>query len=335
MAQFGKVTAVTEEPVGTTLAVAAVVGDTTITVDDVSKLAWPAGGLQIGDDETNELRIYTIADAASEDVDTIDSDDDEDVAEGIVNLFTFVGPPALVNGYDVDTPVIQYPQVTEKIATVQLPDQEEELVLRVPQQLTDRLTTDIRVDLSGTTGTSETVELEESESEYVITDVIGEEGTGLSRGYAEVAGPLSITSTDDLNPDVVATVSIEIPTEQHRVIFSYFAELTAATGQSLSLGFDDAGFDFAVGELDIAIHNDVTSAGPHDALPLLPAAAQDTPYVRVGGISVTAGLQALPTNFMPYTVTPPTPGLHTFRLVAYVSGGTGTVANAHLWATVI
>lgn len=174
MPRFGKVTAVVEKPIGTTLAVPALAGDTQIIVDDVSNgLAWPSGGIRIGDEITSELKIYTVDDAPDETIDVLDDDDAEDVSEGTLTLMTGLGldeTATLVNGYDQDTPVIFYPTVIEKIATVQLPDQEEELVLRVPHELHNKLPLNIRDN-----STTETVELEFSDGEWVIADIVSQE----------------------------------------------------------------------------------------------------------------------------------------------------------------
>jgi hypothetical protein len=202
MASFGNVTSVVERPVGTTLAVAAPAGSSTVTVDDISKLAWPTGGCQIG----AQTFTYTVDAAPDQTVDVIDQD--EDVAgsdevgtlqlgapttggpiltESAVSLMTEgsveldVEAPLVVEeggvaqttsiDYGVDEPVIQWQTsaVTERIATVLLPDQQEELVLRVPRPLWDRLPSDIR------DAAPETVALENVEGEWVMTDVVDED----------------------------------------------------------------------------------------------------------------------------------------------------------------
>ncbi len=168
MASFGNVVAVVDRGVGTTLAVAATAGDEVITVDDVSKLTWPKGGIRIG----SEWHTYLVDAAPDESVDVIDADEED---EGYDEQGTLTIVPLLTNSYDVDEPVIQYQQseVKERIATVLLPDQQEQLVLQVPRGLWDRLPAGIRQrDL-----TPETVALEDVEGEWVMTDVVGEAPT--------------------------------------------------------------------------------------------------------------------------------------------------------------
>ncbi len=166
MASFGNVTSVVERPVGTTLALAASAGAGTVTVDDISKLTWPIGGMRIG----NEWHTYYVDASPDPAVDVIDLDEND---EGADEEGTLTITPALVGSYDVDEPVVQFQQtaVIERLATVMLPDQQEELVLRVPRGLWDRLPTGIRQrDL-----TPETVALEVAEGEWVMTDVVGED----------------------------------------------------------------------------------------------------------------------------------------------------------------
>lgn len=165
MPEFGKVTSITERNVGTTLALAASATQGTITVDDVAKLDWPAGGLRIG----TEQFIYTVDVAPDESVLVIDLDEDEEGSdeEGTITLTSGV----LNNGYDVDEPVLQFPVTTERVATVLLPDQMEELVLRVPRGLWDRLPANIRLR----DGAADTVALENEGGQWVITDVVDED----------------------------------------------------------------------------------------------------------------------------------------------------------------
>lgn len=167
MGEFGHVVAVVDRPLGTTLALPASIGDGVITVDDISKLTWPAGGLRIG----SEGFIYSVDAAPDQDVALIDLDEDQEGydEEGTLTL----GGRLLKADYDVDEPVIQFQQseVKERIATVLLPDQAEELVLRVPRGLWDRLPTDIRQR----DGAPETVALEKVGGEWVMTDVIAED----------------------------------------------------------------------------------------------------------------------------------------------------------------
>ncbi len=168
MANFGNVTSVVERPVGTTLMTAGTVGATSLAVDDVSKLTWPTGGLRIG----NESFTYTVDAAPDQAVDVIDQDeDDETVGEaGTITLTS----GALANAYDVDEPVLQFQGaalVTERLATVLLPDQQEELVLRVPRHLWDRLPENIRERDAA----PETIALDNHQGEWVMTDVVSED----------------------------------------------------------------------------------------------------------------------------------------------------------------
>lgn len=301
---FAKVVAVVEEPVGTTLAVDASATDTGITVDDVSRLRWPNGGLQIGDEVTYERRVYAVADAPDDDIDVIDADEDEDAAEGNLALFDSDGstPLALANSYEQDTPVIQFPLVTETWATVQLPDAEEELHLRVPQQLTDRLNTDIRFDVKGITGTSETVELEESDGEWVIADVVSEEGTGFSRAYSTVPGPVAISAVSAVTRDVVTYVDLDIPSSEHRVLLWVVCDNTVANG--VFLVCDDGAQDIPLGATEIA----------------------GLSFIGVASFGPSMAYQ---------TTTVPTPGLHRFYLGAYVTSGSASLSDIAFWATVI
>ena len=168
MPRFGKVTAVTERPVGTTLAAPVTAGDTSITVDDISKLYWPAGGIRVG----SQGFIYSVDAAANQDVDSID--DDEDAAgsdeQGTLTLTT-----QFQDSYGVDEPVVQFQGdiVVERIAHVQMPDSQEELVLRVPRGLWDRLPTGVRAETVSAT-VPETVALNMVDGEWEITDVIAE-----------------------------------------------------------------------------------------------------------------------------------------------------------------
>ncbi len=167
MAEFGNVIAVVERPVGTSLQTAAIAGAGALVVDDVSKLTWPAGGLRIG----TESFIYSVDVAPDQSIDVIDKDEDDQGVDE-VGTVTLVGQ-ALDNGYDVDEPVVQFQQsvVTERLATVLLPDQAEELVLRVPRHLWDRLPSDIRERDAA----PETVALENVQGEWVMTDVVSED----------------------------------------------------------------------------------------------------------------------------------------------------------------
>ncbi len=167
MASYGNVLSVVERPLGTTLALAATAGDGTITVDDISKLGWPAGGLRIG----SEQFIYEIDAAPDQSVNVIDSDEDADDADQLGTIT--LGGQTLSTDYDVDEPVLQFQEdvVTERIATVVLPDQAEEIVTRVPRHLWDRLPASIRDrDLA-----PETVALEDVEGDWVMTDVVSED----------------------------------------------------------------------------------------------------------------------------------------------------------------
>ncbi len=166
MASFGNVTSVVERPVGTSLQTAALAGAGALVVDDVSKLTWPAGGLRIG----TESFVYSIDVAPDQTVDVIDRDEDD---QGVDEVGTVTLTGALLNGYDIDEPVVQFQEsvVTERLATVLLPDQAEELVLRVPRHLWDRLPSDIRERDAA----PETVALENVDGEWVMTDVVSED----------------------------------------------------------------------------------------------------------------------------------------------------------------
>ncbi len=166
MASFGNVTSVVERPVGTTLQTAGTIGASSIVVDDISRLTWPAGGLRIG----TQQMIYSIDAAPDQTVDTVDIDED-DPGSDEVGTITLGG--TLSADYDVDEPVVQFQEsvVTERVATVLLPGEMEELVLRVPRHLWDRLPADIR----DRDAASETVALEDVEGEWVMTDVIDED----------------------------------------------------------------------------------------------------------------------------------------------------------------
>ena len=169
MASFGNVTSVVERPVGTTLAVAAAAGAGSITVDDISKLTWPDGGIQIG----AQTFAYLINAAPDQSVNVIDQDEDDEGSDEVGTLY-LQGRFTSVD-YDVDEPVIQWltSPVTERIATVLIPGQAEELVLRVPRHLWDRLPSDIRERDAA----PETVALENVEGEWVMTDVVSEDPT--------------------------------------------------------------------------------------------------------------------------------------------------------------
>ncbi len=167
MASFGNVIAVVERPVGTTLQTAATAGDGVITVDDISKLTWPAGGLRIG----TEHFIYEIDAAPDQSVNVIDQDEDDEGSDEVGTIT--LGGATLDASYDVDEPVLQFQDtlVTERLATVLLPDQAEELVLRVPRHLWDRLPSNIRERDAA----PETVALENVQGEWVMTDVVSED----------------------------------------------------------------------------------------------------------------------------------------------------------------
>ncbi len=166
MASFGYVTSVVERPVGTTLAVAAAATDDSIVVDDISKLTWPEGGLRIG----NEQHTYTINVAPDQTIDVIDKDED---AVGADEIGTITLTSALVAAYGIDEPVVQFQEsvVTERVATVLLPDQAEELVLRVPRHLWDRLPSGIRERDAA----PETVALANEGGGWVMGDVVAED----------------------------------------------------------------------------------------------------------------------------------------------------------------
>ncbi len=186
MAEFGNVIAVVERPVGTTLQTAALAGAGSLVVDDISKLTWPAGGLRIG----TEQFIYSVDVAPDSAIAVIDQDEDD---EGVDEVGTITLAGALLNGYGVDEPVLQFQEslVTERLATVLLPDQAEELVLRVPRHLWDRLPSDIRERDAA----PETVALENVEGEWVMTDVVSEDPS-VDASFINIATlPISTSST--------------------------------------------------------------------------------------------------------------------------------------------
>ncbi len=160
------VTSIVERPVGTTLSAAAGPGDSVLTVDDISRFTWPTGGLRIG----SEQFTYTIDAAADQATDVIDIDED---AAGADEAGTITLGGTVVGTYEVDEPVVQFQTtvVTERMATVLLPDQAEELLLRVPRGLWDRLPSNIRErDLA-----PETVAIEDVGGSWVMTDVVDED----------------------------------------------------------------------------------------------------------------------------------------------------------------
>lgn len=310
MPVYGKVVAVTEEPVGTTLHLQASPGNLTLSLEDVSQLLWPEGSLQIDGAETHHYSVDNLPDQNTDQLEAIESA--TDIAQGTVTLASAVG-----DTYPPDTVVTQYPDVIEKLVTVMIPGQQEELVLRVPQHLTDRLPTGIRTDPDGIgiDSDGETVELEQRDDDWLIVDLVTQAGVGQSRGYISTATPRTVTATSSATPTVLLTLPIEIPTVQHRILVWYswiVSTSSLAGGESVFLGLDDSGDDFnAPFGLDSVITD-----GERTHAPLSP--------------------------IMPYgydtTVTDaPSPGLHTLRLVAWktTSGGVATVNEAQLWITVI
>ena len=338
MPVYGKVAAVVEEPVGTTLSADVVATATSLPVDDLSQLAWPEGTLQVGD----EVIAYTVDGLPDQATDELSNDEDTtDLEAGTVTLGV-----ALANDHPQDTPVTMYPDVVERTATVILPGQQEELHLRVPQHLVDRLPTGVRTEPDGddATSTSETVELEFRDDDWVIVDLVAQKGTGFSRGQVERTTPLTVTASSPATAQIVCSVDIEIPTPQHRIVVSYAAHIGNPSGPAAGtsdcfLGFADNLGDFStpilLGDYD---HTGAT-VNPQLVIPMLPKLNAETAIVAGDLIDATARLFndfGGFTPFMPYVLTPPTVGLHNFRLVAWTgSGGTGRVTDASLWVAVI
>lgn len=298
-------TDVQEELLGTELVAAVTAGDPSFTVEDLDGLAAPSGGLAIVRGPLLvDKYIYSIEGSPDGSSDELELEEEADSDQGVV----LISPTAL-NNYAADAKVLQYPYVTERLAWVLLEDQQDEIPVTVGDPFLDRLPTGTREDPEA----AETLVLDFVENEYVIRDIVGEAPSGISRGTTNVDGPISVTSTDASSPDVLATLPIEIPTEDHRVLANVSVEvLGGGTGDEISFHLDDGGFDISPPDDDI-------SAAPDGAL--------------LG----TDEVRAYPYPVMPYLkVAVPTPGLHVLRLTSHLqTAGSAAVANIHLWATVI
>lgn len=346
MARYGKVIEVNSEPRRTTLAEPVLAGATRIKLDDVGILEWPSGQLSI----YTEVRSYTVEDAIDGSVDDLDAEV-TDVIEGWVALGS-----ALDGSYEEDQIVNQYPKTWDPVAIVQTDDSDEYLSCRINDKLQDRLPTGVRDDLNTE---QETVEIEESFGSWLVKDILGEESAGQSRVALADPGPVAVTSSDVNNPTVLMTANLDIPTEDHRVLFWASAEMSADDGTAFVVAMDDGDLDFPPGEFVLATFY----GGGHDGAvygglnawvgPSLVAPALYMPNTLLrdsGGILLPNGaytgniqqgagaVNFLPTVLMPYTIDPPTPGLHRFRLTAWKTVGTSgnaSVENGKIWMTVI
>jgi hypothetical protein len=334
----GKVLDVQRRALGTELAAPVLAGATSLELEDVEAMDLSSARsplLSIG----FEIKGYTVDEAPDETIDELDDDDPPDAETGTVTLSS-----PLANGYDVDTRVLLYPRTVEQVALVELEDQPEPIPARIENDdLRDRLATATRDD-----ATAETVMVAQVDDEWFVMAMMGEPAAGRSRAYAEGGVPL-VTGTAAA-PDVVCTVPIEIPTDEHRVIMWASGFLSADPGVEVELAFDDLGIDFPAGESPypggsgyfplVKFIGDAGFTGPSFVAPALPLInlSPGAPVTLPNGLT-TGGVSSkfLPTSIMPYNADPPTPGLHFFRLVAYILSGVGdaSVENARFWATVI
>lgn len=334
----GKVTQVRERKIGTELARDHADAETVLELEDVTELPAPGGRLSIGFGSYT----YTRDDVGTDDVAELDIEDPGDLDAGTVTI-----DPPLSGAHEDGDAVLVSPAVFERFAFVFLEGQEEEIVARVDWSLygtVDQLPTGTREDPEA----AETVVVFREDDEYVVRDVVGEEGQALSRGYLEVETH-SVVSTDPANPDVIATLFLDIPTSDARLLISPAAELSAADGTSLHLGFDDAGIDFDPEEFPL-VHfygggYDGATVGGHNAFvgPALVAPALPPISLRSASLTLPNGFDTgnvvseyLPTVIAPYNLDAPSVGIHAFRLTAYKGDGAGsaTVANVRFWASV-
>lgn len=135
----GTVTSVTERPVGSTLDADYSSSATSITVGDVDEFNADGGTLQIG----TEQITYTV-----------DADGNLDLGSG------------LVASYLEGDPVLVYPLQTERVAYVLEPEGGEELEVRVPHALWDRVPEGVR------SSEAEVIEAHYVGGELVMQDVI-------------------------------------------------------------------------------------------------------------------------------------------------------------------
>lgn len=323
----GKVTVVRELPLGTELAADAPAGSLSLLVEDVEAMEPQGGQLLLG----LEGKTYTLDETPTEDSDELDLDDEPDAEQGTLTLAT-----PLASDHFTDDRVLIFPKVYERWAWVDVEGQPEDLKCRISDELlnADKLPTGSR-DAS----TSETVQIRHEEDEWIVSDLIGEQAAGRTRAYAE--GSIALVTGTPADPDVVCQLAVDIPTEQHRVIWWASGYLSADDGVEVELAFDDDGIDFPVGSFPLVkFTGDPGFNGPSFIAPALPLInlPPGVPVTLPNGLT-TGGVSSkyLPTSIMPYNADPPTPGLHFFRLVAYVLSGAGdaSVDDARFWATVI
>lgn len=334
----GKISQVKDEHVQTELTSDVAAGATTIEVEDVSEIS-PSGQVAL----LFDVYSYTRDDVADQEVDELDLDDEPDPDVGTLTLAT-----PTVRDYVADTRVIQYPVTGDRVAYVVLEDQQEEIPARVQYgtKLFDEIPTGTRDDPE----LAETVEITFRDGEWLVADLIGTDGPGVSRRYVEKLDPFVVTSTDEAEPDVVATLILEIPSSEHRLLFNASANLEAEDGVTLKLGFDDSGVDFVPGEFPLLTFYgggyDGVTVGGHNAFtgPALVAPALAPINLRNGSITLPNGHETgnvvseyFPTLIAPYNLEPPTPGLHILRLTAFLPAAVGaaSVDTVRFWATVI
>lgn len=323
----GKISQVKEDRQGTELTSDVAAGTTVIEVEDVPELASATGTVAI----LFDVYGYTRDDAPDQESDEIDLDDDGDLDAGTITLDT-----PTVRDYPADTRVIQYPASDDRIAYVLLEDQEEEIAARVHwgTKLFDQIPTGTREDPEE----AETVEVTFQGAEWVVTDLIGEEGPGITRGYAKAAGPFTVVE-NLVEPKVLATIPLEIPSTQHRVLLWYSALMDADDGTVAHLHLDDGDFDFPVGSYPlVTYYGNAAVPGPNRVMSMIP-------QFSLAGITTTVGSESsgsweapsLPAPILPYALEEPSVGLHIFRLCASRLSGIGnvTVSDVNVWATVI
>jgi hypothetical protein len=154
----GRVIAVAEETAGSELATAASSSATSITVVD---------GLDFDADEGGQLTINGVVMAYTV--------DDEDAPAPLT-------VPALAGSHAVESPVLIYPPVVERFASVMTPDADEELVARVPHALYERLDVGTRDDEDAATPSPEVVLATLEDDEWVVSDVLDKSPESLQRG---------------------------------------------------------------------------------------------------------------------------------------------------------
>jgi hypothetical protein len=141
----GRLAVVSEETVGSELSAAASAGATELEVEDLDEFDWEAGGYVALEDET--------------------------VAYSVDRENSVLSVAALTADHAEGTRVDIVPLTIERLASVMVADQEEELVARVPHALYDRIPVGVREN-------GEVVEIApDDEGGMVVTDVIGQEPT--------------------------------------------------------------------------------------------------------------------------------------------------------------